>query len=146
MEIKLHPKCLKILNEPGFYLYRYKELLCCIQRVQYTGCLNGYVGIEQNNSLFGKNYNDKILVPDINKVNFNGNWIGLLASDANEVAAGIISLDMYINVHYGLTYSDDHCPCIDKTIFKKHWWFGFDTNHSGDLSPWQYVGFADFSK
>jgi len=53
---------------------------------------------------------------------------------------------MYINVHCGLTYSEDHCPGIDSAIFKNHWWFGFDTSHSDDLSPWLYANFADFSK
>ena len=39
-------------------------------------------------------------------------------------------------VHGGLTYAESHCPWVNPEVFdKKIWWLGFDTAHSGDLSP-----------
>jgi hypothetical protein len=37
-----------------------------------------------------------------------------------------------VNVHGGLTYSDQHYPNEPEPYSKKLWWFGFDTGHGMD--------------
>lgn len=72
------------------------------------------------------------MVKDTSKINFNNNWLGLLTHDAFEMELGIVRLDLYFDVHGGMTWANDHCAWLGKDVFPELWWFGFDTSHAGD--------------
>ena len=133
----IHPDCEAILNERHFYLFKHAGLHCAISRMPRTGCLNGYAAVPEGHHLYGVEYSGEVVMKDIKELQFNGNYIGLLCTDPVKAQAGIIQMNMAINVHYGLTYSRDHLYNIEPDLLGKLWWFGFDTAHSGDLQPIQ---------
>lgn len=127
---------IKLIKEPMFQLFTHNGLLCCIQRMSWSGQLNGYVSISEKHPLFGKRYSDKINLSK--EPEFNGNYIGLLCSalDPNR-EEDEFSIDMALDVHGGITYSSGSLNGLKADIFKNLWWFGFDTLHAGDLKPFQ---------
>src|SRR6185312_9619873 len=127
----------QISGEGNFELFKSSDLTCCVLRMARGGNLNGYVGVNEKHPLYGKSYSDKIVVSKEKELQFNGNYIGLLCNDIDEVEAGLYSLDIAINVHGGLTYSEDSLKGLDEAITGKLWWFGFDTSHAWDISPYQ---------
>lgn len=136
MEYSINERCIKVLNEPVFELFRHEGFICCVQRMNWSGNLNGYVGVEENNSLFGKDYSAKVVVKDVAEIPFNGNYIGLLISSLEpQTEIRVMSIDMALNVHGGITFSSSVLCGIEDDLFGNLWWFGFDTAHSGDLKP-----------
>jgi hypothetical protein len=134
----LHPSCeTAYLKEPGFSMFLSSGLICMTARNPWSGNINGYVSIGKQHPFFGKEYGDKVHVTNLEEVKFNGNYIGLLCLDIDEAEAGLISIDMALDVHGGITYSSSKFPWIDSEIFKDIWVFGFDTAHAGDLKPLQ---------
>ena len=97
----------------------------------------GYVGVEADNPLYGKDYTDYL---DINKSELDGEPIGKrgimsilsAAFDEDERAR----LDMYFNVHGGLTYAGDRA---DYPVESNLWWLGFDCGHCDDGNDWDLV-------
>lgn len=133
-----HDAELKMRQENNFELFKHNGLICCVQRMNWSGNLNGYVAVPKDHPFFGKSYNDHVIVGDINEIEFNGNYIGLLCHSLSEVSdTGLLSLDLAIEVHGGLTYSRDYLQGIEDGVLSELWWFGFDTAHSGDLRPFQ---------
>lgn len=138
MIYSINEKAKKMLEEPSFELFRHAGLLCCCQRIGSGGQINGYVGVSREHDFYGKNYSEKIFIKDIDSVKFNGNWIGLLiASIEQEPIEGVLSIDMVLNAHGGITYSKGELIGIDAELFGELWWFGFDTCHAGDLRPYE---------
>lgn len=98
----------------------------------------GYVGVPKDHPWFGKSYSDRVEAPerllkrdiDVDKVGA----INLLCSSMSEddLKAGICDIVLLIDVHGGLTYSDNRCPGHDDEGL---WWFGFDCSHCDDVSP-----------
>lgn len=132
-----------ILKEGHFKLFRQNGLLCCIARMSHSGVLNGYVAVEKSHPFFGKKYSEKITLES--EPVFNGNFIGLLlATGDSDHKENRYSLDMALNVHGGLTYSDDGLFGIDKEVFGDLWWFGFDTAHAGDANGFIMPDFPSF--
>lgn len=126
----------KYMQEPGFILFKHQDLLCCIQRNMMFGTLNGYVAIEAGHPFHGKRHDDKVVVPDVSKIKFNGDWMGLLITSLSaETELNMIRLGMYLQAHGGVSWSKAYCPNIERDVFKGLWWFDFDTNHAGDLQP-----------
>ncbi len=126
----------RLTKEQNFRIFKHNNLICCIQRMRWSGNLNGYVAVSKDHALFGKKYSDKIKVNEEPK--FNGNYIGLLCTALDiDKEENTYSIDMAIDVHGGLTYSENELNGIDKELFGELWWFGFDTLHSGDLKPFQ---------
>jgi len=37
----------KIKSELSFQLFKHKELFCCVARMGFSGCLNGYVAVSE---------------------------------------------------------------------------------------------------
>lgn len=69
------------------------------------------------------------------KRNPAGVWCGYVGVPRNHPAFGLRYDDerLYdIQIHGGLTYSEDHYPDTDPD---GNWWFGFDCAHGGDLIP-----------
>lgn len=122
----------KLSNEPSFNLFRYREMWCFIQRSMTCGNLCGYVAVAEPHPLYGKHYNESVVVPDETKIPFNNNFLGLLGMAASGMPSNIVPLDLFIQVHCGLTWSSDRAPGIQSNSLGKQWWFGFDTSHAGD--------------
>lgn len=115
-----------------------------IQRSKWSqvesGYANGYVAITKEHPLFGMSYSDEVEV-DPNTVQFNGNYIGLFCAAGRE-NENMLSLDLAINVHGGLTYSRaltdkqrEMCDWLGEipTGHNENLWvFGFDTAHCDD--------------
>lgn len=98
----------------------------------------GYVGIPPKHPLHGKGYSDHIHAPKtLLKRSIDKDRIPIISmfcANADELADGIISLDLCFDVHGGLTWADGHSGSpLHKA--EGHWWFGFDCCHAGDLSP-----------
>src|SRR5882757_3542551 len=107
MRWELNQRCAaQFLSEPSYALFKHQGMFCLMQR-GYSGCWCGYVAIEPSHPLYGKDYHDKVLVPDLNKVKFNGNVIGAFIL-GDETELGILSIDMAIDVHCGLTFAEAH--------------------------------------
>ena len=104
----------------------------------------GYVGIPPTHPWFGKNYNDKVKVPqsifdrpiDIDKVGAINIFCASISDEDRD--ANNIDIVLAIDVHGGLTYSKDHSPGNEPDGL---WWFGFDCAHVGDYCP-QYEKFG----
>lgn len=133
--ITIHPKAEELfLQEECFKLFKHCGLLCCVQRINYGGHINGYVGVQPTCLLYEKEYSAYVSVSKVEDIAFNGNYMGLLlAANSPETEAGLLRLDMALNVHGGLTYSDKQLNGIEDELFGPLWWFGFDTAHSGDV-------------
>lgn len=91
-----------IYNEGNFEEWRDEETgyLCRVIRPHDRGHLCGYVSVPESNLIFGKDYSCSF---------YDGPFYD-------------------IEVHGGLTYSDD-------MGVKGMWWLGFDCVHLGDLNP-----------
>lgn len=137
--LTIHPKAEELFTqESSFKLFKHSDLYCCVQRNIWGGNFNGYVAVPEGHPLFEKGYDSLIHVPAVQDVPFNGNWIGLLmATQSPETEAGLLRLDMAINVHGGLTYADSALNGIQEGLLGNLWWFGFDTAHAGDIKPYQ---------
>lgn len=138
MRWELNQRCAhKFLVEPSYALFKHQGMFCLMQR-NYSGCWCGYAAIEPSHPLYGKHYHDKVLVPDINNIKYNGNVIGLFTL-RSEAELGILPIDMAIEVHCGLTFAKPHAPGIYNKELGDLWWFGFDCSHSGDLHPYKCI-------
>lgn len=115
--ITVHPRTEELLLEPCFELFKHKGLVCCVKRNMLFGNINGYVAVTEGHPLFHKHNTDKVCVPDTSEIKFNGNYIGMLCMIQEEVKSNIISLDMLLNVHYGLTYAEDYLLGIEDNIW-----------------------------
>lgn len=119
-------------SEKDYYTYERFGLRCVIQRMPETLHLCGYVGVNKNHRLYGMGYSDRIKM-NKDRVDFNGNYIGLLCADPKDVSMGFIPLDLFFQVHGGLTWAGKF---EDRKGFNPDlWYFGFDCAHAGDLSP-----------
>lgn len=101
----------------------------------------GYVGVEADNPLYGKDYSDYL---DINKSELDGEPIGkrgiipilCAAFDEEFDDDERVRLDVYFNVHGGLTYAGDRA---DYPVESNLWWLGFDCGHYNDGNDWDLV-------
>lgn len=91
----------------------------------------GYVEVNKHHPLFGKHYGDKCCppLPEDEVVGKRG-LISILINACNE--GDKISIDMYFNVHGGISFSDKFKNESDG------WWFGYDCAHLGDLTKGDY--------
>ncbi len=122
---------------------------CLIVRNRRSGNLCGYVGVPPEHIWHGKNYSDTVPIPEgfmDRKMDDRTAMIPLICNSAN-VAKGKVSIDLALDVHGGITFSDEYresdsgdpstgiyyLPEEDEEV--DIWWFGFDCAHAGDLSP-----------
>lgn len=121
-------------SEPNEHDFEHGGLKCAMRRSPH-GNWCGYVAITKEHPWFEKSYTDSVAVPDsIKNREINIDKIGainLFCADIND-DDNLLDVALAIDVHGGLTYSDDHCPRNDPDGL---WWFGFDCSHSGDYSP-----------
>lgn len=79
--------------------------------------------------------------------NLHGNWCGYVGVPSTHSAHGKDYDDVNVDVHGGLTYADKcrgHiCHVPEPGMPDDVWWLGFDTAHSGDLSPSEYLNFGE---
>lgn len=140
MKLHIHPTVASIIcKEPLFEVFKANGLYCCVKRILNGGTFCGYAAVGTDHPLFSMGCDSLIHVVDADKVPFNGNYIGLLATAFDPSAQGnLIRLDMALEVHGGLTYADDCLAGIDNELFGLLWWFGFDTSHCYDLQPFEF--------
>lgn len=112
-----------------------------------SGYANGYVAIDSIHPLFEKNYSDMVEVGDVDSIPYNGNVFGLFINGLKpDKKENELSLDMVVNVHCGLTFSDKFSRFNGRRLewigevpenTDNLWVFGFDTAHAGDdLITW----------
>lgn len=98
----------------------------------------GYVGIKPGHPLYKKEFTDYL---DILKSELDGEEIGnrgimpifFAAFDDDDR----IRMDVYFNVHGGLTYSGDNNGTYP--VESNLWWLGFDCGHYGDAKDLDLV-------
>lgn len=132
----IHPTLEHVLHKEGnYHFFKEGDYICAVLRMP-SGNLNGYVAIPSTHPLFEKNYSDHC--DNLSPVVFNGNYIGLLAMAFSETNnAEMTPINIYFNVHGGITFASSGLKGIEAGLFGNVWWFGFDTSHSGDLRPFQ---------
>lgn len=124
----------KITNEPMFRIFKHAGLVCCVQRMNYSGALNGYVAVPSDHPLYEKDYDYEVEVTE--EPAFNGNIIGLFAAALKEDRREkTYPLSLSIQCHGGLTFASHDLSGIELGLFGDVWWFGFDTAHADDLKP-----------
>lgn len=122
----------KLCGERSFHLFKYRGLWCFIQRSMTFGNLCGYVAVERNHPFFAKDGDDCVVVPEESEIPYNGSVFGLLGSLARGLPTNMIQIELFLQVHCGVTWTRDYVPGIESDLFGKLWWFGFDTSHAGD--------------
>jgi hypothetical protein len=125
----------KIGEEGHVRLFREEGLICLVLRMAHSGCLNGYVAVPRKHPLYGMSYEDKVLVKDPDKIEFNGNYLSALTLALGDGPKNRVPLDLLFNVHGGLTFSNNMELVKGDVFGEKLWWFGFDTAHAGDMVP-----------
>ena len=122
-------------NEPDDKDFEHKGLPCRLHRNRMKAWC-GYVGIPKGHPWHGKSYSDSVGVPqsvidrdlNIDKIGV----IDLFCANRSQMKDGRLDICLAIDVHGGLTFSDDHSAMSDPDGL---WWFGFDCSHAGDLCP-----------
>lgn len=104
------------LNEPNELRFEADGLPCVMLR-GLMGAWCGYVGVPSSHPWFGLEYISRIKRPK--------------GFDQRKFNDGIGAIDLFIEVHGGLTYSG-HLPTKAPDEFH---WFGFDCAHCNDLVP-----------
>lgn len=102
----------------------------CVVTFGSSGWRCGYVGIDKNNSLYGKEYMDyldikKADLPDKKVDGVFPLFIACLDEDER------IRIDAYFSCHGGITYSNGGKES-KYPIESDLWWFGFDCAHYND--------------
>lgn len=91
----------------------------------------GYVAVPIDHPWYGKSYDEAVVVPEavLNRpmLGENVGYINLFcaALSADDIERGMMRIDLAIDVHGGLTFSD-------KDNARDLWWFGFDCAHCDD--------------
>lgn len=121
-------------SEPDNFDFEHAGYKCALRR-NSGGAWCGYVGIDKLHPWYGKEYGDKVAVPEaILKRNIDLDKIGvinLFCANLEDVSNGEIEIVLAVDVHGGITYSNDGVRGAEEGL----WWFGFDCAHSGDLCP-----------
>lgn len=112
-----------------------------------TGHYCGYVGVQSTSAFYGKSYSEQL--PYIKREQVDSAQLGkkspilLFTASCGSDEEGAIrrSLDIAIDVHGGITFSEGH---RDYPIKSDLWWFGFDCAHCDDNfedggQPLEYV-------
>jgi len=123
-------------KEPDELNGSYSGLLLHMRRGTF-GAWCGYVGIPKEHPWFGKQYSDKVEVPDsIRNRKIDTDQVGILnllcAAFSETETDETLSIVLALDVHGGLTYAEDHKPHQKPDGL---WWFGFDCAHLGDFMP-----------
>ena len=100
----------KWLNEPDFCSWFHNGFPCLVSRDMNVGTWNGFVGVDSEHSLFGKNINALFDDPEVAVILFGGAVYGGI------VSAGLVPNEL-------------------KDLDQKYWWFGISTAHINDFLP-----------
>lgn len=55
----------EMFSEPSFSLFKHEGLWCCIQRLMWTGNLNGYVGVGEWHPWYGYDYGNEEVIAEV---------------------------------------------------------------------------------
>ncbi|UEM08002.1 hypothetical protein JL101_035725 (plasmid) [Skermanella rosea] len=109
---------------------------CAMRRNQMKAWC-GYVQVPPSHPWHGKSYNDQVPVPaEVLERPVSMDELGVMnvfcASVISTPEEGLYAPALLVRCHGGLTYSGH--PWWDKAD-QTSWWFGFDCNHAGDITP-----------
>ena len=115
----------------------------CILHRNHFGAWCGYVGIPSGHPFHGKSHSDRVPSPsDLNERRLDDRTAIIplfLAACKEDPCDGLVSLDLALDVHGGITYgaicggSICHTPPAGET--DERWWLGFDCGHCEDVQP-----------
>ena len=118
-------------------IFTYKGFKCVVT-FNETGYRCGYVGIVPGHMLYKMKYDEYLDIPkseldneEVGKRGIIPVFISALDDDDR------IRMDVYFNVHGGLTYSNDNNGTYP--IESNLWWLGFDCGHYGDAQDLDLV-------
>ena len=127
-------------EEPDELIWKDEEtgLTCIIIRTE-IGHLCGYVGVGNDHVWYGKSYDEPVpLPPDFETRTYTRDAapiIPLFTMSQEMIDEGKITMELYFNVHGGLTWSRHADELARLAIDEDLWTFGFDCGHSDDLAP-----------
>lgn len=127
-------------NEPNKEEFEAHGLKCFVNRVMGLGHLCGYVGVQSEHPLFGKEYNDLVKVDpsefskkiDMDRVGVLNLFYAGAKNNEETIKQNLLELCLALECHGGLTYSG---KASFLTNDESYWFFGFDAAHAGDLRP-----------
>ena len=114
-----------------------KEGLRCVGLALTHGHRCGYVAVPEGHVLYGVNYGDNLpeavafVTAEIMQ-NADISHRGVFPVFIAALSGNINRLDVVIDVHGSLTYSESGVGNYPVPSTEKVWWFGFDCAHSGD--------------
>ena len=121
-------------DEPDSLDWEYREYRCHIKRHPSAGHLCGYASPSPEHPWCGKNYSDRVYIPDLENRKVNIDKVGAInvfcASLGCDLEAGLAEISLVLEAHGGITFSGPLDGQPDAA-----WWFGFDCAHCDDRSP-----------
>ena len=101
--------------------------------------LCGYIGVPDDHPLHGVDYRETIVIPperfdkpvDLDKTSILSLFGYAMREEGDKTSC---PLDVIMETHGGLTYSDKYTP-FKYLSHLASWWLGFDCAHSGDYTP-----------
>jgi len=141
-------------SEPDIVHFCAEGYLCLIQRNAYTGCYCGYVAVPEEHPVYGYTYGQhcealRDLWEQRPGRGFDGErspLLPLLCHALSDDPDNHVTLDMAIDAHGGITYSESAFPVPKETPHVKEqaiWVLGFDCAHSQDLIPLMWESFPE---
>lgn len=121
-----------------------KEGLRCVGLALTRGHRCGYVAVPEGHVLYGVQYEDTLpeavafVTEEIMRgaeMSHRGIYPVLLAA----MSGNVNRLDVVIDVHGSLTYSESGEGDYPAPSTEKVWWFGFDCEHSGDCKDFSIM-------
>ena len=129
-------------NEPDKIKWQDDETgyQCFMLRNQF-GAWCGYVSIPEEHPFYGMESNRKVQIDKeklmTRKVGNSPPLISIMLQDKEEFEKGIVTLDLSVEVHGGITFTGEH---FDEP---GAWWIGFDCSHCDDRCPGMNIDFID---
>lgn len=125
------------MTEPDILSFRTADdLHAVIIRNRSSGNLCGYVGVTKSHPWHGKTYSSTVKITDDileKKIDINKISVLSLFSQSLSGSNEDVRIDCLIQVHGGITYSDNgYKEYLEEPEL---WYFGFDCAHHGDLCP-----------
>lgn len=113
--------------------------LRCVVIAKDTGNRCGYVGISENNSMYGLQYSDEIDIDEDTKKELMESSCDkmspfqLLCTDLDN-----IRVEYFFYIHGGLTYSSSYFRS-SYPVQSDLWWFGYDCGHYNDAKDFEIM-------
>ena len=129
-------------DEPDRWVMEYKGLTIWATRNPHTKAWCGYVEIPEDHPLYLHDHHARVFVKDRNNISIeHSNPIAVLF-EASKDEDDSVGIDIYLQVHGGITYMDYAKHLIDAPS-DVTWCVGFDCAHFNDISPYLIERYPD---